>query len=243
MMSNFSAPGGAPPGAPPPEQPPGPPPPDPGGWGAPPGAPPAGANYGAPPGGPGGFGAPPGGPGGYGPPPGAPQGGYGAPPGAPQGGYGAPPGGGYGAAPGMAPPGMVPIASSGGAVPDYVQGEKTKLLGLDQNLGSALGYFIGLLSLLYIFMEPKEHRFVRFHAFQWLFLSITYTVNIVVVMIPVIIASVDSKLTEAAYAAPVLALPLIPLGIFALIAVFKAFQGKAWKIPVIGGIAEKMAMK
>ena len=28
-----------------------------------------------------------------------------------------------------------------------------------------------------------------------------------------------------------------------LIAAFKAFQGKAWKIPVIGNIATKMAMK
>jgi uncharacterized membrane protein len=97
--------------------------------------------------------------------------------------------------------------------------------------------------LLYIFMEPKEHRFVRFHAFQWLFAMILYTINLTLVVIPIVIANVDPKLTELAYAAPVLALPLIPLGICMLIAVFKAFSGKAWKIPVIGGVAEKMAMK
>jgi uncharacterized membrane protein len=143
----------------------------------------------------------------------------------------------------MAPPGMAPAAAPGGGVPDHVQGQKTKLLGLEQNLGAALGYFIGLLMLLYIFMEPKEHRFVRFHAFQWLFAMILYTINLTLVVIPIVIANVDPKLTELAYAAPVLALPLIPLGICMLIAVFKAFSGKAWKIPVIGGVAEKMAMK
>lgn len=231
MLSNspFAQPGAPPPGAPQ-APPPGAPPQDAGGWGAPPGMP-----QGAPPG----MDAPGGG---YGAPPG---GGFGAPP--PGAGYGAPPGGNYGAPPGMAPPGMAPppamAAAPGGGVPDHVQGQKTKLLGLEQNIGAALGYFIGLLSLLFIIMEPKENRFVRFHAFQWLFMAIAYTFNMVLVAIPIIIANVDSKLTEAIYAAPVLALPLIPLGICALIAVFKAFQGKAWKIPVIGGIAEKLAMK
>lgn len=186
--------------------------------GAPPMAPPAappmepGPGWGAPPGAPGGFGVP-GGPGAM-----------------------APPGGGFGA-PGM---GGAPVPAGAG-IPDHSPGMKTKLLGLDQNLGSALGYFIGLLSLLFIIMEPKEHRFVRFHAFQWLFVAVAVTINTIVAMVPMIIAMTDRKLTELAYATPILILPTIPLGFLALIAAFKAFQGKAWKIPVIGGIAEKMA--
>ncbi len=152
-----------------------------------------------------------------------------------------PPGGaGYGAPGGMPGPGA-PMAAGG--VPDYVQGQKTKLLGLDQNLASALGYFIGLLSLLYIFMEPKEHRFVRFYAFQWVGCWALGIVLSVVVSIPAIIAMVDSKLTELAMVSGVLSLLFLPFGIMYLIAAFKAFQGKVWKIPVIGGIAEKMAMK
>jgi len=153
-----------------------------------------------------------------------------------------PPGGaGYGA-PGMPGPGG-PMAAAGGGVPDFVQGQKTKLLGLDQNLASALGYFIGLLSLLYIFMEPKEHRFVRFYAFQWVGCWVLGMVLSVVVSIPAIIAALDSKLTELAIVSGVLSLLFLPFGIMYLIAAFKAFQGKVWKMPVIGGIAEKMAMK
>ncbi|MDW8250660.1 MAG: hypothetical protein RMJ98_15300 [Myxococcales bacterium] len=194
-----------------------------------PGAPPPGASPGPP--------APPvPDVGGWGTPPAAPPAGpvYGSPPNTPEG---------YGSPSGMAPPRIAPPAATGGSVPDHVQGQKTKVLGLEQNLGAALGYFFGLPMPLYLWQEPKEHRFVRFHAFQWLFSAILCMINVVVAMIPVIIAHVDSKLTEVAYAAPVLTLPLIPLGICVLIAMFKAFQGKAWKIPVIGGIAEKMAMK
>jgi uncharacterized membrane protein len=196
----------------------------------PPAASPPGAPSGPPPPDAGGWGAPPAAP------PAGP--GYGAPPDA-AGGYGAPPGM---APPGMAPPGMAPAAASGGGVPDHVQGQKTKLLGLEQNMGAALGYFIGLLMLLYIFLEPKEHRFVRFHAFQWLFGMILYVINAVLVLIPVIVAQLINQ-QEVAYVAALLTLPMLVLGLCMLIAMFKAFSGKAWKIPVIGGIAEKMAMK
>jgi uncharacterized membrane protein len=130
-----------------------------------------------------------------------------------------------------------------GEVPDHVAGQKTNLLGLDQNLAAALGYFIGLLSLLYIFMEPKEHRFVRFHAFQWLFMAVMGGVLSTIVSIPAAIASMDSKLTELVYVSGALSLLFLPFGLLWLLAAFKAFQGKAWKIPVIGGFAAKMAMK
>lgn len=141
---------------------------------------------------------------------------------------------------------MVPMPGpmgAAGAVPEFVPGQKSKLLGLDQNVMAALGYFIGLVSLLAIFMEPKESRFMRFHAFQWLFMAIAGTMLSVVVMLPAIIAMVDSKLTELAIVSGILSLAFIPFGLMALFAAYKAFQGKAWKIPVIGGFAERMAMK
>lgn len=135
------------------------------------------------------------------------------------------------------------MPGAGGVVPDHTPGQKTQFLGLEQNIGAAIGYFIGLLSLLFIFMEPKHHRFVRFHAFQWLFMAVGVTVLSVVVSLPGIIAAVDSKLTELAYVSMGLSLLFLPYMLIWLIAAFKAFQGKAWKIPVIGGIAEKLAMK
>lgn len=141
----------------------------------------------------------------------------------------------------MAP--MPGAAGSADTAPDYVPGEKSKLLGLDQNLSAAVGYIIGLISLLNIIMEPKEHRFLRFHAFQWLFMAILGGVLSTVVSIPAAIAATNSKLTELAFVSMGLSLLFIPFGLMWLFAAFKAFQGKAWKIPVVGGIAAKMAMK
>lgn len=173
--------------------------------------------------------------GGYGAPPG---GGFGAPP--PGAGYGAPPGGGFGAPQGMAPPPAMAASPTGG-VPDHVQGQKTKLLGLEQNIGAALGYFIGLLSLLFIFMEPKENRFVRFHAFQVLFFGIA--MSLLATVLGVGVGIIVYAAPDMAMFAALLFLPLSLVGLMGLVGAFKAFQGKAWKIPVIGGLAEKMAMK
>ena len=38
-------------------------------------------------------------------------------------------------------------------------------IGLDGNLAAALGYPIGIIALILIFIE-KENKFVRFHAIQ-----------------------------------------------------------------------------
>src|SRR5882724_7946552 len=51
-------------------------------------------------------------------------------------------------------------------------------IGLDGNLAAALGYPIGIIALILIFME-KENKFVRFHALQ----SVLYTVGVFVLAI------------------------------------------------------------
>src|SRR6266481_3547675 len=51
-------------------------------------------------------------------------------------------------------------------------------LGLDANLGAALGYPVGILAII-IFIMEKENRFARFHALQ----SILYHVAAVVIFI------------------------------------------------------------
>lgn len=237
MLSNSSF---TPPETPNPHTSPATPPPGAGGWGAPTDAP-YGAPQATPPGMevPGGnFGVPPAGPqGGFGAPPAGPQGGFGAPPAGPQGDFGAPQGdlsqGNFHALQG----GMV-VTEKG--IPDYIPGTKSNF-GLNQNLMAGISYLVPIAALLAIFGEPKEHRFIRFHAFQVIFTGIIVFINTIVMIIPIIIANVDSKLQEAIFAVPVLALPLIPISIFNLIALIKAFQGKVWKTPLIGGFAEKMA--
>ncbi len=229
---------GASPGAPynpPPGAPYNPPPgapynPPPAGYGPPPGAP-AGANYGAPPGG------------GYGPPPGA-QPGWGAPPPA---GMAPPPAGGFGVPRGFGGPVGGPVgaalATSGSsAIPDYTPGEKTQTLGLDQNLAAAISHFVGILALVFAFTEPKHHRFIRFYSFQIIFFGVLVSVLVVVAAIVAFILGMILP-NSLSFLAGVVFLPFIVVGPIALWAAYKSFQGKVWKIPVVGNFAEKFALK
>ena len=92
---------------------------------------------------------------------------------------------------------------------------------VDQNIASGIGYFVGLISLLILLVEPKTHVFLRFHAFQWLFMAMLGTALSIAVSIPSIIAMVDSKLTELAYVSMALSMLFLPFGLVMLIARFR----------------------
>ncbi|MFL6277959.1 MAG: DUF4870 domain-containing protein [Blastocatellia bacterium] len=195
------------------------------------------------------YGNPPGG-GGYPPPPG---GGYPPPPGG--GGY-PPPGGGY------PPPGGGGYQGGGGGYPppggNYPppNGNKTKTFGMAYNTAALLCYLptclccVNLIfSIIWMATEPKENRFVRFHALQGLLL---FGVNFVIQVI-LNIASVATRSAAVAtdngmvYFAGggilgiigmIVGLAFLVLHVIGMI---KASQGQWWKLPVIGDIAEKNA--
>ncbi len=165
---------------------------------------------------------------GYPPPPGGYQGGGYPPPGGQPGGYPPPPGGGYG---------YTPQGPSG----------KTKVMNLDYNVAGLLCYVpccIGLIfSILFVATEPKESRFVRFHALQGLFLI---GVNVILGVIYNILGAGLSAAPSGAAAASgsillLLVQLVIGLGLLILhiVAMVKAYQNQMWKIPVIGDLAEK----
>ena len=62
-----------------------------------------------------------------------------------------------------------------------MQNQKSAI-GLDGNIASALGYPIGIIALILIFME-KDNKFVRFHAIQSLLWGLVGTVAIIAVVI------------------------------------------------------------
>jgi uncharacterized membrane protein len=192
--------------------------------------------YGNPPGG--GYPPPP--PGGYPPPPGG--GGY--PP--PGGGY-PPPGGGYPGGGGGYPP-----PSGNYPPPDG----KTKTFGMAYNTAALLCYLPTCLccanlifSIIWMATEPKENRFVRFHALQGLLL---FGVNFVIGLIFNILRFATGTAVRttgsdmiAFGGTGVLFLLQVLVGIIFLvihiIGMIKASQGQWWKLPVIGDIAEKNA--
>ncbi len=110
-------------------------------------------------------------------------------------------------------------------------------IGLDANITALIGYPIGILALILIFIE-KDNRWVRFHSLQ----SVLYWVAVTVIYIVLgIITGVFFAIsTTMGYIFGSL------IGLFGLIVfigmiflAYKAYQGETFKLPVIGNMAEK----
>ena len=113
--------------------------------------------------------------------------------------------------------------------------------GLEPNIAAVLGYFIWILAIVWLVVEPfKNDRFIRFHAFQ--------TLGCVVAVIALTIAStiLTAVLMFIPYVGPIIGLllwPIVGLGMFLLwiFLMYKAYNKEMWKLPVIGDFAEKQA--
>jgi len=108
--------------------------------------------------------------------------------------------------------------------------------GLTDNVAGALAYVTIIPAIIFLVMEPyNKNKFIRFHAFQNLFL---HGALIVVWIAMMIIGMI-----------PFIGLIVIPIwfvlviGGFALwiFLVLKANQGQKFKLPVIGDFAEQQA--
>lgn len=121
-----------------------------------------------------------------------------------------------------------------GAVP--AAGASAAGTGLANNMAGALAYFTFIPAIVFLVLEPyNKNRFIRFHAFQCLFLTaVMFALGIALGIVALI---------------PVIGLVTIPLhfviwiGAFVLwiILVLKAYQNQMFKLPVIGDMAEKQA--
>jgi uncharacterized membrane protein len=108
--------------------------------------------------------------------------------------------------------------------------------GLTDNVAGMLAYFTFIPAIVFLVIEPyNKNRFIRFHAFQCLFL----TGALIALSIALAIVSLI----------PVIGFLMIPvhfivwLGSLALwiVLLLKAYQGQKFKLPVIGDMAEKQA--
>ena len=108
--------------------------------------------------------------------------------------------------------------------------EQTVQTGLSDNAASGLAYITIIPAIIFLVMEPyNRNKFIRFHAFQCLFLFVAIlAIDIVLGFIPII---------------GWMLAPLVGLGALALaiICLLKAYNNQMWKLPVIGDFAEKQA--
>jgi uncharacterized membrane protein len=107
------------------------------------------------------------------------------------------------------------------------------------NLIAALAYVTFLPAVVFVLFEPfKRNRFIRFHAYQSIFLTVA------TILIAIAIRILYSVLTVIPVVGYLLAWLVIPVallgwGILWVVLVVKALQGEALKLPLIGNLAEK----
>lgn len=129
---------------------------------------------------------------------------------------------------------------------------KTKVLNLDYNVAGLLCYLLPCLCLadlifciLWLATEPKESRFVRFHAFQGLLLfGVNFVIWIIFRFLGVGIAFGTGGVAQAGGFGLLLLLQMcvgVIMLVLYIICMIKAYQNQMFKLPVIGDIAEKNA--
>jgi uncharacterized membrane protein len=122
-------------------------------------------------------------------------------------------------------------------------------LGLDANLGAAIGYPVGVLAIV-IFIMEKENRFARFHALQSILYHVGAGVMFVAVAIVLAILSFVLSLISASLGFIVGTLLWLVFMVVVLIylvgllfCAYKAYSGASMQLPIIGGITEKILNK
>jgi uncharacterized membrane protein len=108
--------------------------------------------------------------------------------------------------------------------------------GLADNVAGLLAYITIIPAIIFLVIEPfNKNRFVRFHAFQCLFIAATgFVIGIVFMILGFV---------------PFLGLLMIPVSflvwigfiVLVILCMVRAYQGQKFKLPVIGDMAEKQA--
>ncbi|SFE59599.1 DUF4870 domain-containing protein [Alteribacillus iranensis] len=103
--------------------------------------------------------------------------------------------------------------------------------GLDENVAGLLCYLVGFITGIIFILIEKENRFVRFHALQSIFtFGILFVASTVLTAVPII--------------GWLLSILLAPLSVIVwVILMVKAYQGRWFKLPVVGDMAEKQLNK
>jgi len=112
--------------------------------------------------------------------------------------------------------------------------------GLTDNAAGALAYITIIPAIIFLIVEPyNKNSFVRFHSIQCILLCLSaIVIDIVLGML----------FAFTIFWMPLLHLalwPLVSLGWLAVwaLCVYNAYQGKRFKLPLIGTLAEQIANK
>jgi uncharacterized membrane protein len=112
-------------------------------------------------------------------------------------------------------------------------------VGPKDNLTAALAYVTFIPAIVFVLVDPfKRNRFVRFHSFQSIFLAVATILAGIALRI---LYSLLALIPVLGYLLAWLALGTTLLGVIILwlVLLVKALQGEAFRLPLIGSLAEK----
>jgi uncharacterized membrane protein len=112
--------------------------------------------------------------------------------------------------------------------------------GLSDNAAGAIAYLTVIPAIVFLVVEPFNKRsFVRFHSFQCIFLCVAAIV--LDIAFGIVLTIVTMMMPLAFFG--VFLWPLVNLFWLAVvvICIVNAYQGKRFKLPIIGNLAEKQA--
>jgi uncharacterized membrane protein len=118
-----------------------------------------------------------------------------------------------------------------------------QVTGLTSNVAAALAYLLGFVTgIIFLVIEPyNKDPFVRFNAFQSIFLSVFYIVFSIVwgVLFSMLLIGGLGFL----FSLIALALRLVELAFFLLwlLLMYKAYKNERFSLPIIGPLAAKQA--
>lgn len=140
---------------------------------------------------------------------------------------------GAGTAPGAAPQAQQQYAAAG-APPAAA--------GMSENVAGLLCYIVGFITgIIFLAMAPyNQNKFIRFHAFQSIFLSVAW---VGVIIVEQILNVILLNISVGLFGLVALVWMLVGLGFLVLwiVLMVKAYGGHRWKLPIIGDLAEKQA--
>src|SRR5580698_4332621 len=133
--------------------------------------------------------------------------------------------------------GLVEMRNEEGAIMSDVNTSGVNVSGLSDNAAGGLSYITIIPAIVFLIAEPyKRSSYVRFHAWQSIFLYVAWAVVHILVQVVQNLVPTVVFLTLTLW-------QLVDLAFFVVLVIvfISAFNGKRIVLPIVGGLAEKQA--
>lgn len=152
-------------------------------------------------------------------------------------------GSGFCAACGASVSGQGVTTTSGAAVAPATSPAGSASAGMTNNVAGCLCYLVGWVTgLIFLLIDPyKNDRFVRFHAFQSIFLSIAvFAIWIGTFILSMILGFITRGLSIFLMG-PLMMVLWLGVLVAVIVCMIKAYGNQQFKLPIIGDLAAKQA--